>query len=267
MTDKEAYECPLGSGCNAGEDGGVWRTQKVQANVALQLLEQHVRFAHPTVNSSNTAGAALRPEKLVRPSIKIRDGVIDEESWEFFTHQWVTYKAQANLTIATKSHLESCLGDEITLVLFGRLGQQGWNDLSEESLLHEVKDMFVKKRNRMVNRLKLHSLMQGEDQPVQQYVATLKQVARTCQYTVKCPNSDCNGAVDYAQEIVLDQLVRGLNDTEIQRKVLSCKESEFTLDSVEKIIVAEESSKASQKESEACDKEGSFQHLAKLLGN
>ena len=51
--------------------------------------------------------------------------------------------------------------------------------------------------------------------------------------------------------MVLDQLVRGLQDSEIQRKVLSRKEVDFNLDAVEK--VAEESSKASQKESKATE--------------
>ena len=69
----------------------------------------------------------------------------DEETWEYFCHKWTTYKAQANLTIATKSHLEACLGDEVTQVLFGRLGQDGWNTLTETTLLESVKDIFVKK--------------------------------------------------------------------------------------------------------------------------
>ena len=79
----------------------------------------------------------------------------------------------------------------------------------------------TKKRNRMVNRLKLHNLVQGQEQPVQQYVAALKQIARTCQFLIKCSSQDCNTRVDYSHEMVLDQLVRGLNDSETQRKV--CK--------------------------------------------
>ena len=88
--------------------------------------------------------------------------------------------------MATKDHLESCLGNEVTQILFGRLGSEGWALLTEETLLQEVKNVFVKKRNRMVNRLKLHNLIQGDEQPVQQYVAVLKQIARTCQFSVEC---------------------------------------------------------------------------------
>ena len=153
-----------------------------------------------------------------------------------FLHRWNTYKAQANLTVSTKSHLESCLDTEVTMILFGRLGQAGWDQLTEKTLLEEVKNVFVKKRNRMVNWLKLHNLLQGEDQPVQQYVAMLKSIARTCKYTVDCPGDNCDTRVNYSEEMVLDQLVRGLFDSEIQRKVLSCNEENFNLQGVPKKI-------------------------------
>ena len=235
-------ECPMGGACTSGPMGHIWKTQKINVSVAIQLLEQHVRCVHQAVGAGTT-DVTLKPEKLIRPALKVRDGAIEEESWEFFTHQWATYKIQANLTASAKSHLESCLGDEVTLVLFGRLGQDGWNKLDEEGLLKEVKEMFVKKRNRMVNRLKLQNMIQGDDQPVQQFIASLKQVARTCKYSITCSNVACNTTVDYSQEMVLDQLVKGLNDSE------SCREGDFKLDTVEKVIMAEESSKATQKES------------------
>ena len=103
----------------------------------------------------------------------------------------------------------------------------------------------------MVNRLKLHKMAQGPDQPVQQYVASLKQIARTCRYSVQCSRQGCNTNIDYSNEMVLDQLVRGLNDDDIQKKVLSCPEENFNLAAVEKIIIAEECSKATQKESKS----------------
>ena len=227
-----------------------WKTENVALEAALKLQENHVKYAHQEA-AAGAAPATLKAEKLVRPTIKTRDGTIEDEEWEYFLHRWNTYKAQANLTVSTKSHLESCLDTEVTMILFGRLGQAGWDQLTEKTLLEEVKNVFVKKRNRMVNWLKLHNLLQGEDQPVQQYVAMLKSIARTCKYTVNCPGDNCDTRVDYSEEMVLDQLVRGLFDSEIQRKVLSCKEENFNLDYVEKIIISEESSKASQKDSKS----------------
>ena len=251
--------CPLGNGCKSGPQEATWTTVDVAMEVAERLLTEHVKVAHPIKEEAagGEAPATLKAEKLVRPNVKIRDGVIEDEAWEYFIHKWNTYKAQANLTVATKSHLESCLGDDVTAILFGRLGADGWDQLTEETLLDEVKNVFVKKRNRMVNRLKLHHLLQG-DLPVQQYVSMLKSIARTCKYSVTCSTAACNTKVDYSHEMVLDQLVRGLNDTEIQRKVLACKEEDFNLDSVEKVIIAEESSKASQLESKASTQETGY---------
>ena len=101
-----ALPCPLGTGCDKGPDGAIWMTIDVPFDNAQQLVEGHVKFAHQNV-AAGAAAATLKAEKLVRPSLKIRDGLIDEEAWEFFCHQWTTYKTQANLTVATKSHLES----------------------------------------------------------------------------------------------------------------------------------------------------------------
>ena len=143
------------------------------------------------------------------------------------------------------------MGEEITKVLFGRLGEAGWSNLTEETLLNAVQNVFVKRRNRMINRLKLHGCVQGPDQPVQQFVANLKQIARTCCYNVQCSADGCDTAIDYSNEMVLDQLIRGLNDDDIQKKVLSTKEEDFNLDAIEKVIISEECSKATQRDSKS----------------
>ena len=37
--------------------------------------------------------APLAAEKLIRPKVQVRDGVIEEEAWEYFVHRWTTYKS------------------------------------------------------------------------------------------------------------------------------------------------------------------------------
>ena len=103
-----------------------------------------------------------------------------------------------------------------------------------------VKEVFVKRRNGMINLLKLRNLRQGPDQPVQQYVSSLKQIARTCKFTMVCSADGCDRQNDYSEEMVLDQLTMGLNDDKIQRRVLGCKEENFNLDFVEKLVINEE---------------------------
>ena len=158
-----------------------------------------------TVSPANNS--ALKAEKIQRPQIKIKDSQIEEDALEYFLHQWSTYKSSTNLVDNGKQYLEKCLGDEIKMILFGRLGQSGWDSLSEEELLDKVKEVFVKKRNRMINRLKLRGLQQGPEQPVQQYVGMLKQVARTCKFNMPCHSRVCNEICDFSEEMVLDQLV------------------------------------------------------------
>ena len=131
-----SLSCPLGNTCKHGPEEAIWKTDNVALDTAKELLNDHVKFAHQAA----VAGApnAMKAEKLVRPKVHVKDGLIDEEAWEYFCHKWTTYKTQASLTVVTKSHLESCLGDDVTLVLFGRLGQTGWEALTEETLLDTV---------------------------------------------------------------------------------------------------------------------------------
>ena len=241
--------CPYGARCKDGPQGAIWETIDIDFAEAKLLLDDHQKSHQFTVSPANNT--ALKAEKIQRPQIKIKDSQIEEDAWEYFLHQWSTYKSSTNLVDNAKQHLENCLGDEITLILFGRLGQSGWDSLSEEELLDKVKEVFIKKRNRMINRLKLRGLQQGPEQPVQQYVGMLKQVARTCKFNMPCHNRVCNEICDFSEEMVLDQLVQGLNDEEIQKKVLAFKEEDFTLSKVEKLIITEECGKATQKESKS----------------
>ena len=42
---------------------------------------------------------------------------------------------------------------------------------------------------------------------------TLRGLARQCEYLAKCSN--CEHMLDFSQEVIQDQLIRGLNDSEI----------------------------------------------------
>ena len=94
----------------------------------------------------------------------------------------------------------------------------------------------MKRHNRMINRMKLRSLKQGPDQPVKQYIGLLRQIARTCHFSMMCSSGTCKQKNDYSNEMVPDQLVQGLNDNEIHKKVLAYEEDEFNLDNIEKLL-------------------------------
>ena len=186
-----------------------------------------------------------------KPKLSLKDGQIDESVWEFFEHEWEVYKVQANVTRHEKYLLAACLDVDIRQQIFNRLGKDGWEDLSETQLLDSVKEMFIRKKNRFVNRIKLTKIVQGPEELVQQYLARLKQTARTCLFTVKCSGPECDHINNYSDEMVLDQLVNGLYDPEIQAKVLTSQEKDLTIVLVENVVKAEELSRASQRESKS----------------
>ena len=96
----------------------------------------------------------------------------------------------------------------------------------------------------MINRMKLRSFKQGHDQPVKQYVGQLKQIARMCQFLRTCSWGTCIQRNDYSDEMVLDQLEQGLNDNEVQMKVLAYDKDNFNLESIKKLITTKEYGKA-----------------------
>ena len=89
---------------------------------AKLLHDDHVKMLHEQRAQEGTENSSLKAERIARPQIKVKDSQIDEDTWECFVHQWTTYKISTNIKNNPKQHLENCLGDEITVILFGRLG-------------------------------------------------------------------------------------------------------------------------------------------------
>ena len=214
----------------------------------LEMLKMHERAVHalPTLSPAPIA-QQVKPEKVLRPQLQVKDGYVTEETFEYFVHSWNEYKEMANVGNASKQHLAKCLGDEVSALLYGKYGSEGYGALDEKTLLEAAKMMVVKSRNKLVMQLQLQRMMQGAEQPIQTYVASLKATARTCGYKMKCSDSQCNKVVDYTGAMVLQQMIRGLADEDIQRKLLA--KSEMTLEEAEKFVMAEESGKWSTLES------------------
>ena len=68
-----------------------------------------------------------------------------------------------------------------------------------------------------------------------------------------CSAEGCDRLNNYSEEMVLDQLTMGLNDHNIQKKFLGCKEENFNLNFVERLVINQECSKATQKDSKVND--------------
>ena len=61
-TKMPVLSCPLGTQCNMGPDGAVWKTDDVGPELIAIALETHVKFAHQNVAA---APATLAAENLI----------------------------------------------------------------------------------------------------------------------------------------------------------------------------------------------------------
>ena len=104
--------------------------------------------------------------------------------------------------------------------MFNRLGKAGYNTLTEYELLVHAKKIVVKERNLLVNRLKLATIVQDEDEPFYKFETRLKPIARTGKFHQKCVK--CNVEVDFTEQMDLLWKPRSLgNGVSVIRKCLA----------------------------------------------
>ena len=222
----------------------------------LQLLGFHVEAIHPKPVPQPEVGthhatAPTRMEKIQCPKLELKGGSSTEEQWELFTFRWGQYKTMVDISGRETKNLAIGLGAEVEGLVFHRLGKESYEALSEENLLKEAKQLVVKSRNKLVHRLKLGTMVQGGDESITSFETRLKPVARTGKFQVEC--ASCKKMTDYTDQMVLDNLIRGLADEEIKRKVLATAEKECTLDKIIRFVEAEESGKYSLSDSKLFD--------------
>ena len=59
----------------------------------LKLLKLHEKAAHCISSTLPAVQAApARTEKYSRPKLELKDGMVAEEDWEFFIHNWYEFK-------------------------------------------------------------------------------------------------------------------------------------------------------------------------------
>ena len=119
--------------------------------------------------------------------------------------------------------------------------------MTEASVLAELKQTTVCKRNKVVNRVKLRTMKQDRGEPVRKFAGRVRSLAAVSSYSVKCSKESCGQDVSYTEAVIMDQIITGLADTEIQKDVLSHTDSDtMTLETLLKFIEGKESGLASQ---------------------
>ena len=91
-------------------------TVEVEIADGLKLLEMHERVAHRAPVPA-PANQTVKSEQLV-----MKDGYVTEEAFSYFVHSWNEYKQQ---------HLAKCLGEEVSTLLYGKFGPEGYDAMTE----------------------------------------------------------------------------------------------------------------------------------------
>ena len=95
----------------------------------------------------------------------------------------------------------------------------------------------------MVNRVKFSALKQGE--PARKFARRVQSLAIIDEYSVCC--TTCTKSVAYTEPMIMDQVIAGLVDIEIQRDVLSHPDgSTMTLETLLTFVEGKESGQVSQ---------------------
>ena len=149
-----------------------------------------------------------------------------------------------HLQTGTEKHqLGSVLGATYTKI-FGRLGPATYKALTEQLLLDNAKLLVINRRNKNVHRYKLNTMKQDHDEPAIRFESRLPPAARTGKFKKKgkCNILNCPGEIelDYTEEVVLDNFIRGLADEEIKSKVFALQDEDCTSEKLLRFVEAGE---------------------------
>ena len=111
----------LHSECSFNKDSEIPEGSTI--DLKLKLLDLHEKAAHsvPTTLPIQSAAAPARTEKYARPKLELKDGMVAEEEWEFFLHNWNEFKRLACPGEHSREILGLCLG-EVAGRVFNRVG-------------------------------------------------------------------------------------------------------------------------------------------------
>ena len=226
--------------------GCTWVSEKVEIELCIRLLEIHVKAKHTEPkNSAKTTNYAAKPEKAKRPELSAE---VSDEDWAYFISRWAEYKKATGLE-----------GDEVVLQLMECCCEQlrrehhrtfpkpeGVTEAPTETLrLEELRQLAVRKKNRAVNRVKLGTMKQDKGEPVRKFTGRIRSLATVSGYTITC--GKCQAPVPYTDAVIMDQVIAGLADTEIQKDVLSHPDAAtMDLDKLLQFVEGKESGQASQ---------------------
>ena len=181
-----------------------------------------------------------------RPTIDIKT---DETKWEVFKNAWKRYKKQLNL-VDDVDRQEICMelrnacSDEVDSLLYHFAGADSLEaeSLTEKELLDFIHEVAVDKVSVHVHRMEFSKMKQDTNEPIVQFVGRLKAAATFCSFkkACGCGHKECAVEVNYADEMISQQLVNGLSSHEHQLRLLVESDELKTLDARVKRLIGME---------------------------
>ena len=231
-SDVKKYECEF-EDCD-------WKVEADTVADCLGFYKLHVTARHQASNI-----AASKAEKAKRPELAPD---ISEEDWTYFQARWTQYKKATGLKgddVITQ--LLECCTEPLRRDHHRTFSGARAAPATEAIVVAELKQIAVCKRNKAVNRVKLSTLKQDKGEPIRKFAGRVRSLAAVNGYSVKCTGAECGQDVSYTEPVIMDQLIAGLADGEIQKDVLSHTEADtWDLEKLLKYVEGKESGLSSQ---------------------
>ena len=222
-----------------------WKSEKAEIGICLRLLEIHISAKHAPVKNPpvSASHANAKPEKAKRPEMAAE---VSDEDWAYFLSRWDEYKRATALTgDDVVIQLMECCSEELRRDHHRTFPKVEGDTATESSRLLQLKQLAVRKKNRAVNRVKLGTMKQDKGEPVRKFCGRVRSLATVSEYTVQC--TACQVPVPYTEAVIMDQVITGLADTEIQKDVLSHPDqATMNLEKLLQFVEGKESGQASQ---------------------
>ena len=145
--------------------------------------------------------------EVMLDTLKLTAGA-SQETWDTFLRSWNQYKQAMNTTTQATTFLFHTLDEDLRQDVFRAHPDTDIATMKEADLIESIKHLAVIVESELVHRIKMAEATQTAGSSVRTFNATLKGIAKHCQFQVKC--QACN--VNYSREMIKDQIVCGLRE-------------------------------------------------------
>ena len=130
------------------EEGCEFKTQEVEQNLALQLLDRHMSSKHQQQNQAVASGGRQhtpQAECVKRPVLTFTGSTLEQEEYDHFLYKFELYKDRLGGDQDNALLLRECLATDISRTIFSSHGN-GMKNLSEAELQQAIVTCCVSKQ-------------------------------------------------------------------------------------------------------------------------